>query len=499
MLPEVCREAATRFGDTPAFVTAAGWSLSYAELDRLADEVSAGLASRGVAEGQVVVLALPSTVEYVVAYLGAAKLGAVTAGLNPSLAPPERMRLVELAEPALVLTTEQLADGVPKGAPTAVVAVADSADHVLRDLREPGGTVAPLPEDPERPVAIVFTSGTTGMPKGAVFANRQLAAIRAMDTGDRWGGGGHQIASTQFAHVGFMTKLPWYLAMGTTTHLLERWRARDILHLVAEHRMAAVAAVAPQVALLLRVPEFDELDLSCVQSIIAGAGPSPPGLVREARERFEAPYSIRYSSTESGGLGTLTALDAPDEEALYTVGRARPGIDLEIRDDEGRPVPQGETGEVCFRSGAVMSGYWNDPEATAATLRDGWLLTGDLGMIDDSGCLRLVGRRKEMFIRGGYNVFPMEVEAVLSAHPAVAEIAVSPRPDPVMGEIGVAVVVPRDPAAPPTLEDLREYGKGRLATWKLPEALRVVDSLPLTAMQKLDRRALAAAENPSTS
>ena len=141
-----------------------------------------------------------------------------------------------------------------------------------------------------------------------------------------------------------------------------------------------------------------------------------------------------------------------------------------------------------------------DPEATASTLRGGWLHTGDLGMLDENGCLRLVGRSKEMFIRGGYNIFPMEVEAVLSSHPGVGDIAVAPRPDPVMGEIGVAVVVPRDPSAPPTLEDLRSFGDGQLAQWKLPERIRIVESLPLTAMSKLDRRALAAIEaGPTTS
>ena len=157
-------------------------------------------------------------------------------------------------------------------------------------------------------------------------------------------------------------------------------------------------------------------------------------------------------------------------------------------------MAQGETGEVCLRSGAVMKEYWHDPAATAETLRGGWLHTGDLGMIDDRGCLRLVGRSKEMFISGGYNVFPLEVEAVLSAHPAVGEVAIAPRPDPVMGEIGVAVVVPRDPAAPPTLDDLRSFATGRLATWKLPEAIRYVETLPLTSMSKLDRRTLAAEE-----
>jgi acyl-CoA synthetase (AMP-forming)/AMP-acid ligase II len=382
---------------------------------------------------------------------------------------------------------------------TVTVVPATDVDGVLPVLRVAGAAPPALPEDPDRAVAIVFTSGTTGTPKGAVFTNRQLVAITAADVGDARDGGGPQLASTQFAHVGFMTKLPWYLRIGTTTLLLARWRASDVLRLVAEHRMSTVAAVAPQVALLLRVPEFDELDLSCVKVIIAGAGPSPPGLVRAARERFDAAYSIRYSSTESGGLGTLTALDAPDEEALFTVGRPRPGIDLEIRGDDGQPVPAGETGEVCLRSPSVMSRYWRDPDATAATLRDGWLHTGDLGLIDAHGCLRLAGRSKEMFIRGGYNVFPMEVESVLSAHPAVSEVAVVPRPDPVMGEIGVAVVVPLDVGAPPSLEDLRRFATGQIATWKLPEDVRIVEALPLTAMQKLDRRALAAVEAGTSS
>jgi acyl-CoA synthetase (AMP-forming)/AMP-acid ligase II len=142
----------------------------------------------------------------------------------------------------------------------------------------------------------------------------------------------------------------------------------------------------------------------------------------------------------------------------------------------------------------MMRGYWNDPDATAATIVDGWLHTGDLAVVDERGLLRLAGRSQEMYVRGGYNVYPMEVEAVLAGHPAVRDIAIVPRPDPVMGDIGVAVVLPRDPAAPPTLDDLRTHAAGRLAAYKLPEAIRVVDDLPLTAMQKIDRAALAAAE-----
>jgi len=162
-------------------------------------------------------------------------------------------------------------------------------------------------------------------------------------------------------------------------------------------------------------------------------------------------------------------------------------VDLELRD-----VVDG-VGEVCLRSPAVMDGYWRARDLTAAAITpDGFVRTGDLGWIDDAGRLRLVGRSKEMYVRGGYNVYPMEVEAVLAAHPSLADVAIAPRPDDVMGEVGVAVVVPREGAAAPTLDELKSFADDRLARYKLPDDIIVVDALPLTAMEKLDRRALAA-------
>jgi acyl-CoA synthetase (AMP-forming)/AMP-acid ligase II len=471
-LDRIVPEAARRFGDHAALLAADGRPTSYVELDRLSDAVAVGLSRRGIGLGSVVALTLPSTVDYVVAYVALAKVGAVTAGVNPRLTDAERAAALEVVGPDLV--------------------VADGTE--VEALQVDGEAPDALPEDPERPVAIVLTSGTTGRPRGAEFRVRQLAAITAADVGDTWGGGGPMLASTQFAHIGFMTKLAWYLRLRTTQLLIDRWRASTVLDQIETHRVTSLGGVAPQIALLLREPDFDQRDLDCVQTIIVGAAPSPPALVHEARERFGAAYSIRYSSTECGGVGTGTAFDAPDSEALYTVGRPRPPVELTIRDADGRVVPDGEVGEVCLRSPCVMAGYWNDPEATATALRHGWLFSGDLGYVDEAGCLRLAGRAKEMFIRGGYNVYPLEVEAVLSEHPGVAEVAVVARPDEVMSEIGVAVVVPRDPAAPPTLDDLRAFARDRLSAHKLPEAIRVVDALPLTAMQKLDRRALTAAE-----
>lgn len=504
-LAVVVPEAARHFGSLDAFVAPAGWTLTYAQLDELSDEVAAGLAATGVAEGDLVALVLPSMPDYVVAYAAAAKVGAVTAGVNPRYTPAERAAVLEVAQPRLVLVDPSLAEGVTDHAAApkrTVITVqpANRADEILRELRNRSNPSPPPlhdPSDPERLVAVVFTSGTTGTPKGAMFGNRELAAIADVDLGPRaqiWGGGGPTIAGTPFAHVGFMTKLPWYLQAGHTTYLLDRWRAGDVLRLVHEHRMASIGGVAPQVALMLRDPDFDRYDFSCVKAIIMGGALSPPALVREARERFGAAYSIRYSSTESGGVGTATAFDADDDEALFTVGRPRGATEIEIRDEHDRCVPNGETGEICLRSPYMFRGYWRDPEATAETLRGGWLHTGDLGYLDERGLLHIAGRSKEMYIRGGYNVYPVEVESVLASHPEVRDVAVVPRPDPVMGEIGVAIVVPRDPNRPPSLESLRDHAADRLARYKLPEAVRIVGELPLTAMHKVDRRLLASRE-----
>jgi len=463
MLDRVAREAAERFGDDIAYVGPDGRTLSYRELDRHADETAAGLAKHGVGEGDVVALVLPQMPEYFLLYIAAARLGAITAGVNTRLSPVEREAVLRSAAPKLVIDEP---DGID-------------------DLRVEGARVRDLDDDPDRPVAIVFTSGTTGTPKGAVFANRQLSFITNIDTGGTWGGGGATFAATSFAHLGPMTKLPGSLMRGATTYVLSRWRASDALRMVADHRMTSIGGIPTQVALMLQEPDLDSYDLSSVRAIVMGGGPATPALVREARQQFGAAVAIRYSCTEAG-IGIGTAFDAPTEDAEVSVGRPHAGVDLELRD-----VADG-VGEVCLRSAAVMDGYWRAPELTAETLtEDGFVRTGDLGWIDDAGRLRLAGRAKEMYVRGGYNVYPVEVEAVLATAPGVAAVAVSPRADELMGEIGVACVVPGDRERPPTLEDLRAYAGDSLAHYKLPEAIAIVDALPLTAAEKVDRRALA--------
>ena len=475
--------------------------MSFRELHLASDEAAAGLAGRGIGDGSVVALLLPSTIDYLVAFAALAKLGALTAGINPRYQPREQRSVLAVIEADLLITTPDFAQGLTgddsqlAAASTHEVLVikpARSVDDLLADVRMGNATPPPLPDNADRNVALCFTSGSTGEPKGALFTNRQLEAIRQLDTGGAWGAGGHAIAPTEFAHIGFMTKWPWLLASGTTTHLQSRWSAGRVLELLHQHRIPAVAGVVPQIALLLAHPDFDSYDFSAVKTIVAGAAASPPALVAEARERFGASYLIRYSSTESGGIGLGTAPDAGDFETLHSIGRPRAGVEAQVRGEDGAPLPHGEIGELWLRSPAVMSAYWNNPEATAETLVEGWLRTGDLAHTSETGLFHLAGRLKEMFIRGGYNVYPMEVESVLCSHPDVAEVVVVPRTDPVMGEIGVAAVVPRDPTKPPDLETLRTHGASSLAKYKLPEAIEIVTGYPRNANQKVDRRALQA-------
>ncbi len=483
MLPQTTREAARQFGDATAYVTEDGRALSYTFLDRMSDTVAAGLATRGVGIGDVVALVLPPGPEYLLAYLGAAKVGAITTGINDRLSPPERDGLLARAHPRLVLAGPGLE---PDSTTGGLVSCAS-----LDDLPQASETPPALPDDPDRPVAIIFTSGTTGAPKGALYTNRQLAFITHTDVGETWGGGTRSFTGTSFAHLGFMTKLAGNLRRGGTSFIMKRWRADAALRLVERERMTTVAGVPTQLALMLADPGFDGFDLESVRYLVVGGGPVTPGLAEEARARFGAALATRYSCTEAG-IGLGTAFDDPAEDAVLSVGRPHPSVELAVLDESDAAVTVGEVGRVCIRSQAVMSGYWRDPDATrAAFTADGFVRTGDLGWVDDRGRLRLVGRSKEMYVRGGYNVYPVEVEGVLSAHPGVAAVAIVPRPDPVMGEVGVAVVVPRDASRPPALDELRAFARDQLAGYKLPEAIRIAESLPLTPAEKVDRPALA--------
>jgi acyl-CoA synthetase (AMP-forming)/AMP-acid ligase II len=497
MLAEISAEAARRFGDLAALITEEGLTISYAQFNRLADEVAVGLAERGVGEGDVVALVMPGVPEHFITYVAAAKLGAITAAVNPKLVQAERSAVLRAANPRLIVGTEDL---LASGEDVELVVMTPSSapEDVMVGLRREGQAPPPLTNDPDRPIAIVFTSGTTGTPKGAVFCGKQIAFITQCDVGDQWGGGGHSMAGSALAHLGPTTKLAGNLKRGNTQHLSQKpWKASDALRTVAELKIAALGGVPTQIALMLRDPAFDTTDLSSVRAVVMGGGPATPALIREARTRIPAPLSVRYSCTEAG-IGCGTGFADPDEDAEVSVGRPQPGVRLSIVAEDGSPVTPGEIGEVCLGSAAVMEGYWRNSSAnTDVFTEDGSVRTGDLGWIDDQGRLRLAGRNRERYVRGGFNVHPMEVEGVLSDHPDIAAVAIISRLDPVMGEVGVAVIVPRQDGKTPELSELRAFAGDRLARYKLPDDVVVLTSLPLTAGEKIDRRALERLVAPS--
>lgn len=472
MLGAVVAEAAERHGDAICAVDADGVALAFTDLHRRSDTRAVALLDAGVAEGDVVVVDVGPELGHLVTYAALAKIGAVTAAINHHLPRDARRQLAASLAPALVVDT--------------------TVDAELTAQERAGERPPPLADDPDRPVAIVFTSGTTGPPRAATFGGRQLEFIRQVDTGGVWGGGGPALAGTSLAHLGPMTKLPGNLTRGATMHLTRRWRAADALDITARLGMAAVAGIPTQVALMLRDPNFDRYDLSAVRAVVMGGAPASPSLVREARGRFGAPVSTRYSCTEAG-IGLGTELADPPQDAEVSVGRPHAGVDLSLRDpdDPSRPVPPGAVGEVCLRSPAQMTGYWREPALTAERLTaDGFIRTGDLGRVDDLGRLVLAGRRSEMYIRGGYNVHPVEVESHLTQLPGVADAAVVGVADPVMGEIGVAFVVPSPGTTALDLATLRDQLTNRLARHQLPERLVLLDALPLTPADKVDRGAL---------
>jgi acyl-CoA synthetase (AMP-forming)/AMP-acid ligase II len=480
---ELLRATAARYPDHDAYVEA-GRRLTFGEWDAEADGVAALFADVGVRPGDVVALLLPSSIDYAVCYQAAMRLRAITSGINPRLGPREIDSIIERTSPRVLVCDAGIV------APNLEGAVLTRAE-----VREATTQAAPrLPATkPDDPVAIIWTSGTTGLPKGAVFDHGNLAAV-AIGTGAMGAPFDRRLAPIPFAHIGYMSR-PWEEISKVITTVIPAtpWKAGDTLGLMESERVTVGQGVPTQWRLMLDHPSFDATELSHLRIAATGAATVPPDLVREMEDRLGVPVVIGYTSTEAAITTGTRPGDTP-EVISRTVGRARANVEVELIDDDGKSVPTGVVGRVRCRSKAVMRGYWRDPERTAEVLgADGWLTTGDLGMFDDDGCLTLVGRRSEMYIRGGYNVYPAEVEKVLSTHPDVAYVAVLGAPDPVLGEIGVAFIVANATAeAPVTLADLRAWCTRELADYKAPDRLVFVDELPVTSVGKIDKQALSA-------
>jgi fatty-acyl-CoA synthase len=290
-------------------------------------------------------------------------------------------------------------------------------------------------------------------------------------------------------HIGgsSVTQLGCLSQMGTYV-LAPGFDAGSMLELFESERGMVALLVPTMIQAMLEHPDFRRRDLSSVRTILSGAATVPGSLVRRVKSELDCDFSILFGSTEVNGVVTQTRLDDSVEDQAETLGRALPHADIKIADPtSGDVVPIGERGEICVRGYQAMAGYQNMPEETSQTIRDGWVHTGDLGVMDDRGYIRIVGRLKDMIIRGGMNISPGEIEATISELPAIAQVSVIGLPDAKWGEIVAAVVIPADPANPPSPDALNEHCRSRLADHKSPRYWYFVDELPLTPTGKVQK------------
>ena len=465
---------------------------TYGWLDRVADGFAATLLRHGVGRGDRVCLMLPSSIKFAGCYFGAARVGAITSAVNLRLGPAEQASIVARTEPSVTVTGDGAA--VPVGVdPGTVIPVTA--------LKDAFGSAPPpaLPAlDAADPVCIIWTSGTTGVPKGAVYTHESMAAI-TRNVVDMAALHDRVLFTLPFPHLGYMGWISTFTQRRVTLVLgPQPWSAPESLRVMAAEGITMMNGVPTQWSLVLDRADVDGTDFSGLRIAAMGAAAAPPDLIRRLRETLGCPVLNGYSATEAGVISG-TVIGDSDEVVAGTVGRPRAEVDLRIVGPDATDVPVGEVGEVICRSPAMMRGYWHDPDLTATVIdAEGYLHTGDLGRLRPDGNLTLAGRLTEMYIRGGYNVYPTEVEAVLTDHPAIARAAVIGAPDPVLGEIGVAFLVLDPGSGTPDAGDvpgrdaLRAWCTDRIADYKAPDRVVIVDELPVTAVGKLDKNALAA-------
>lgn len=502
--------AAERFPDRTAVVDGAA-RVSFERLYEEAREFGAALAAAGVEPGDRVGIWAFNSREWIVALLGLYQAGAVLVPVNTRFKGREAADILRRAKVKVVVTVtdflgndyvEMLTGSGASLPDLRMIVIArgrPSGDAVPWDGFLAGSTVDGRAEIDRRRAAldrddtsdILFTSGTTGTPKGVVMTHGRTlgvgtdwVAMTGLSAGDRY-----LMANPYFHMFGFKGGILACLAAGATMYPQAVLDVDTVLGQVAEERITVLPGPPALYHAILEHPGRDRYDLSSLRVAVTGAADIPVELIRRVRD--ELPFSVviaGYGLTE-GGTASSTSPDDDPETIATTVGRARPGFEIRVVDGTGDDAPRGEVGEVVLRGPTVMAGYLDDPEATAAVLsEDGGLRTGDLGRLDERGRLRIAGRSKDMFLVGGFNAYPAEIEAMLLEHPGVREAAVIGVPDERLGEVGMAFVVPRPPA--PSAEDLIAWCRERMANYKVPRFVELIDELPLTASGKVLKTAL---------
>lgn len=498
-LIELLNQAADEFGDGVAAIYH-GDPVSFIELRQRVRECARALRNHvGIEPGDRVALIMPNCLHSVVCYLGAISTGAIAVPVNIRLS-AEEMRFIlgdvgarviiahERTWPTVAEALEGL-EGID--AVWGVEMQSEEVTPIDEIMADPGPEFSTPDIAPEDIAAIIYTSGTTGLPKGAMITHGNvLFNVQSTICGHGFRPDDVHLLIVPLFHVtGLNTIMPTSLHLGSTIVISAETNPRRLLKLIERHRCTTMFAVPTTAILLTREPTLGEFDLSSLRLIAYSGAPMPVRAIRRLRELFPDKLLHNfYGLTETTSVTTVL----PSRFALShaeSIGRLVPGLEAKIVDEEGNSLPPGEVGELLIRGPSVFAGYYRRPDATAEVLDDGWLYTGDKAFIDENGFIFLRGRTKEMIIVAGENVYPVEVENVLTRHPGVLEAAVVGIEHPVLGEIVKAVIVPQ-PGAELSEREIKRWCAQHLASYKVPQQVEFVAELPRNPSGKVVKRRL---------
>ena len=505
-IPAMARGTTARWGERPAVVDG-DTRLTYAELGAQSRAFAAALVASGVERGDRVAIWAFNSAEWVVAALGLLEAGAVLVPVNTRFKGAEAADiLARSGARALVTVTDFLGTDYVAMLRATGMALPRLATTVVARGDAPSGTVSwreflgrptdeHLAEVERRSTAlgeddvsdILFTSGTTGVPKGVVQTHGRTlrvagdwVAMTGLSAGDRY-----LMVNPYFHMFGLKAGILASVVAGATMLPVGVFDVDRVLARIAAEQVTVLPGPPTLYQSILDHPERDRHDLSSLRIAVTGAADIPVELIRRVVSELPFPTVITGYGLTEGGTATATSPGDDLETIATTVGRPRPGFELRLVDQDGTEVRAGEPGQVLLRGGSIMAGYLDDPEATAEALSaDGWLRTGDIGVLTASGCLRIVGRAKDMFIVGGFNAYPAEIENALLRHAGIAQAAVVGIPDERLGEVGMAFVVVR-PGAAVTGSELIEWSRQQMANYKVPRVVELLDELPMNATGKV--------------
>jgi long-chain acyl-CoA synthetase len=491
---------ATTYADTP-FLSYYDEIVTYGDTDKRTNAFAAYLLDRGIRKGDFVAFMMANSPEFFFTLLGAQKIGAVATPISCWWQAPEVEFLVNDCNPRVLIVDAEFApivseikDKIPSvervlvNSPSALELDVphDYLPQVLQsDSAIPAAAEAPEPDDV---AAVMYTSGTTGRPKGVVLTHRNVIETCRIKTAHVPVHHGERVLCVlPLFHSGGLNDLAFpCIFKGATIILRQRFSASEFWECVGRYGVNGFYIVPTMWNILLKAPEASQVDTRSLRFGVSGAAPIPPEQLTECEERFRIPILEGYGSTENTGGITANQLD---RRKFGSVGTAFPGLEVRIFDDSARSLPSGETGEIVVRGDTVMKGYYNAPQITAETIRDGWLYTGDIGYFDEEGFLFIVDRKKDMIIRGGVNLYPKEIEHVIATHPAVDQVAVIPEPHETYGQVTKACIVLRR-GKTASEEEILDFCREKMAAYKVPELIVFRESLPTSAVGKVVKKQL---------